>query len=86
MSLNENKVKITGGKGTITVENVSDETLGKIYVYYKNSVTDLLYGGITYRATVEAGLKPGESFTVQTQHFYEGACTFVHTEILPLTE
>lgn len=86
MNLKEDQVKITGGKGVITVENVSGETLGKIYVYYKNSATDLFYGGITYRSTVEAGLEPGESVTVQTKHYYEGACTFLHTDILELSE
>ena len=86
MNLKENQVKITGGKGQITVENIGDKTLGKIYVYYKNSATDLFYGGITYRASLEEGLQPGKTMTVPTNHYYEGACTILHVDILELSE
>jgi hypothetical protein len=38
-------------------------------VYYKNSTADLLYGGITYRAKVRAGLKAGEIRQINAGHF-----------------
>lgn len=86
MNLKESQVKITGGKNQITVENIGDKTLGKIYVYYKNSATDLFYGGITYRVSIDEGLQPGKTTTVPTNHYYEGACTILHVDILELSE
>lgn len=86
MGLQESKVKVTGGKREITVENISDETLGQIYVYYKNSAEDLFYGGITYRSPVAAGLKPGESATIIANHYYETATTIIFVDIQPVAE
>ena len=83
MSLKEDQVKLSGVNGAITVENLTDQTFGEIYVYYKNSATDLYYGGITYRARVEAGLKPGRSTTVMTNHYYPNACTIIDVQIMP---
>lgn len=83
MSLQEDRVKLTGQNGSIVVENLTDETLGEIYIYYKNSAADLFYGGITYRAKVDAGLKPGKETTVMTRHFYPKACTIIDVQILP---
>lgn len=86
MSLQEDKIKITGDKGLLTIENLTDETLGEIYIYYKNSAVDLYYGGITYRARVDAGLKPGKSTTVMTNHYYPNACTILDVQIMPVQE
>jgi hypothetical protein len=85
MSLQEDKLKITGTNGALTVENLTDEEMGEIYIYYKNTASDgLLYGGITYRARVDAGLKPGKSTTVMTRHYYANACTIVNVQIMPV--
>ena len=86
MSLQENRVAISGENGMITVKNISDETMGEIYIYYKNSAVDLLYGGITYRARVESGLKPGKSTTVTTNHFHPSNCTILNVQIFPVEE
>ena len=86
MSLQEDKVKLTGAKGSIEVENLTDENLGEIYIYYKNSAVDLFYGGITYRARVEGGLKAGQKTTVMTNHYNPNSCTIIDVQILPLEE
>lgn len=86
MSLQEDKVKITGSKGFLEVENLTDETMGEIYIYYKNSAADLLYGGITYRARVDSGLKAGRKTTVRTNHFNPKTCTILNVQILPVEE
>lgn len=86
MSLQEDKVKITGSKGFLEVENLTDETMGEIYIYYKNSAADLLYGGITYRARVDSGLKGGRKTTVLTNHFNPKTCTILNVQILPVEE
>lgn len=70
MSLQEDRVEITGGDGYVEVKNISGEEIsGEIFVYYKNSATDLLYGGITYRARVEGGLAAGETKRIPTGHY-----------------
>ena len=85
MSLQEDKLKITGTNGALTVENLTNEKLGEIYIYYKNSASDgLFYGGITYRARVDAGLQPGKSTTVMTGHYYANACTILNVQIMPM--
>lgn len=84
MSLQEDKVALTPYKGAITVENLTEETLGEVYIYYKNSAQDLLYGGITYRARAASGLKPGRKYTVMTNHYNPESCTILDVQILPV--
>ncbi len=68
--LYEDVFEITGTRGNITVRNISGEAVsGDIYVYYKNTSKDLLYGGITYRARLEGGLAPGESKQILAGHY-----------------
>ena len=70
MGLEEERIEIKGRNGTLEVTNISGEDIpGDIYIYYKNSATDLLYGGITYRVPVRGGLKAGESSTVIAGHY-----------------
>ncbi len=68
--LHEDIFEITGEKGTLTIRNISDSDVsGDIYVYYKNTSKDLLYGGITYRAKVDGGLRAGESKQIIASHY-----------------
>jgi len=70
MGLQEDRIRIEGANGTLTVTNISGGDIpGDIYIYYKNSATDLLYGGITYRVAVRGGLKAGDSTTVIAGHY-----------------
>lgn len=84
MGLCEDRVKISGTKGSIQLENLTDEPLGEIHVFYKNSSVDLLYGGITYRARLQSGLQPGETMNVPTGHYNPDTCTIVNVQILEL--
>lgn len=60
-SLMEDTFELQILDGVINVTNISDKDIdGEIVVYYKNSATDLYYGGITYRSRVTGGLKAGE--------------------------
>lgn len=78
MNLQPDKVELSGGDGYIDVKNISGEDItGDILIYYKNSATDLFYGGITYRARIEGGLKAGETMRVITGHYSEGNCRIV---------
>lgn len=78
MSLMEDKLRISTDEGLIALENISGEDIsGDIFVYYKNSATDLLYGGITYRARFSGGLDAGEKTQVLTAHFDPDTCRIV---------
>lgn len=69
-SVQSDRVKLdTGTAGQLTLENISSETLAKVYVYYKYVQQDGTYlGGITYRVPFE-NVEPGGSVTVTAGHF-----------------
>ena len=69
VSTQEDKLKIGIVDGAINVTNISGEDIsGNIVVYYKNAAQDLYYGVITYRITIEGGLKADEIRQVMTNH------------------
>ena len=52
--LMEDKIKVTGENGKLTVENLTEENLGMVYVRYKYFFNDATYqGGITYETKFE---------------------------------
>ena len=78
MVLQEDRIGIDGSNGSLEVTNISNEDItGDIYVYYKNSASDLLYGGITYRVSVKGGLKAGESSRIIAGHYTPDNCRIV---------
>lgn len=62
VSLKEDIFQVQGNLATINIKNISDTEIGSdIYVYYKMKDADGNYfGGITFRAKAEGGLKPDE--------------------------
>lgn len=78
MSMMEDTLQIVGGKGYLDVTNISNKTTPEnVFIYYKNSATDLLYGGITYRARIEQPIKPGETVRVMTKHYHSESCRLI---------
>lgn len=74
MTIADDRLQITGGDGYLDVKNISGEDIsGEILLYYKNSATDLLYGGITYRTRISDGIKAGETVRVMAGHYREGS-------------
>ncbi len=74
MPMMKETFEITGGDGYLDVKNISGADIsGDVFVYYKNSASDLLYGGITYRARLSGGIKAGETMRIMTGHYHEGA-------------
>lgn len=70
LSLHEDKISIQILDGAINVINVSDQDIpGHIAIYYKNKATGVYYGGITYRVTLENGLKANEIRQLLATHF-----------------
>ena len=69
MSLMEDKVKVSTKDKESTIENISDEDLKTVYVYYKTvSKGNSYIGGVTYRAKFE-NVGPGKSISAETLHF-----------------
>lgn len=66
----EDKLEFQCLNGVINVTNISDEDItGDILIYYKNYVSGVYYGGITYRLRIEGGLKAGEIRQGTAAHF-----------------
>jgi hypothetical protein len=75
MELQEERIRINGANGSLELENISGEDITQdIYVYYKNSASDLLYGGITYRVSIKGGLNAGEKSRVIAGHYTTDGC------------
>ena len=83
MQVREDRLQITGSNGSLKVTNVSGADItGDIYIYYKNSASDLLYGGITYRTSVKGGLAAGESASIIAGHYAPASCRILQVEII----
>ena len=68
--LHADKLSIQILDGAINVTNLTQEDIpGRISIYYKNTASGVYYGGITYRVTLENGLKAGEIRQVMASHF-----------------
>lgn len=78
LSLLEDRLKIQAVQGAINVTNISGADItGDIVIYYKNSSSDMFYGGITYRARIEGGLKDGELRQIVPSHFSADGSTIL---------
>lgn len=83
MKVDQSVFEISGAAGMMNVKNISDAAIdGTIYVYYKYISQDLFYGGITFRVTVEGGLKAGEIRQLMTSHFNPDNCQVVMVEVV----
>ena len=70
LNLYEDKISIQILDGAINVTNISQEDItGRVSIYYKNKAAGIYYGGITYRVTLENGLKAGEIRQMMADHF-----------------
>lgn len=75
LSLQEDRLALSGLDGAINVTNISGGPIeDDIVIYYKNRSADLYYGGITYRARIQGGLADGEIKQVMTGHFDPEDC------------
>lgn len=75
------ELEITVMDGLMNVKNISGKDIdGNIYVYYKQTDGDDWFGGITYRASANGGLKSGEIRQIPANHFKKDSCKVVFTE------
>lgn len=71
----EDTFRISGGAGYLDVENISGEDVAEtVYIYYKNYAGGLYYGGITYRAKLDGGIKAGQTMRIITGHYTPESC------------
>lgn len=81
MTTADDQFEISGLEGALNVKNISDADISDdIYVYYKYTSGKQLYGGITFRAMVQGGLKAGEIRQVMTSHYDPDTCVIVAVE------
>ena len=65
----DSQLSITTENKKITIENLTEENLNTVYVYYKTiSPGNCYLGGTTYRAKFEK-VESGKSVSVNTIHF-----------------
>lgn len=70
MDTKAGQLKIQGLNGAVNVTNISGKDIeGDIVIYYKNVYGGTMYGGITYRITIQGGLKAGQVRQIMTRHF-----------------
>ena len=68
-SLKEDEVAITTKGNKITVENLTDKNINKVYVYYKTvSPGNCYLGGVTYRLKLQ-NVRSGKSVSAESRHF-----------------
>ncbi|MBR5125597.1 MAG: hypothetical protein IKU68_02570 [Oscillospiraceae bacterium] len=82
LSIHEDKISIQILDGAINVSNISAQDIpGRISIYYKNKAAGIYYGGITYRITLENGLKANEIRQVMASHFSDTGSEIVFVTI-----
>ncbi|MBE6924447.1 MAG: hypothetical protein E7466_04315 [Ruminococcaceae bacterium] len=63
------QLKVTTNNGMVTVQNLSENPLHNVCIYYKNLHTDgNFFGGITYLLSFDA-LEPGQSLSKRSSHY-----------------
>ena len=68
-SLKEDQIAITTKGNKITVENLTDKNINKVYVYYKTvSPGNCYLGGVTYRLKLQ-NVRSGKSVSAESRHF-----------------
>lgn len=81
MTTAKDQFEISGLKGALNIKNISNADISDdLYVYYKYTAGDQLYGGITFRTKVQGGMKAGELRQVMTSHFDPDSCVIVAVE------
>lgn len=70
ISLMEDTFTIQPLDGGFNITNISGEDItGRITVYFKNTADGMYYGGITYRGSIDGGMKAGEIRQIMSKNF-----------------
>ncbi len=83
-SVHGDKLQFSGADGIINLKNISDSDISdNIIVYYKDYKDSHLASGITYRVTVEGGLKAGEIKQVRASHYTKNGSIIMFAQFVP---
>lgn len=75
-TLHQDKLEIRAYEGALNITNISDADIeGDIQIFYKNSASDVYYGGITYMVRIKGGLKAGQLQQLVPSHFNAASST-----------
>ncbi len=83
-SVYADKLQFSGADGILNIKNISDSDITEnIVVYYKDYENSHLASGVTYRVTVEGGLKAGEIKQVMSSHYRQNASMIMFVQLVP---
>lgn len=82
-SVHEDKLQFSGADGILNIKNISEADItDNIIVYYKDYKDSHLASGITYRVTVEGGLKAGEVKQVRASHYTQNESIIMFAQFI----
>lgn len=86
-SVHNDILQFVGSDSILTVKNKSDKDINEnIVIYYKDYAESRLTSGVTYRVTIEGGLKSGEIKQIQAKHFVSGGSMIMFTQLVDVAE
>ena len=69
------------------MKNKSDKDITEnIVIYYKDYAYSRFTSGVTYRVTIEGGLKSGEIKQIPAKHFVNGKSMIMFAQCVDMTE
>ncbi len=86
-SVYNDTLQYVGADSILTVKNKSDKDIAEnIVIYYKDYAESRFTSGVTYRVTIEGGLKSGEIKQIQANHFVNGKSMIMFTQFVDVSE
>ena len=75
-SLNSDIFELSASGGVLGVKNISGKQVGNVYVYYKSTDSNGLFGGITYR--IKLGDMPSGKFAKTAPPHFDGGSKILY--------
>lgn len=86
-SVYNDTLQYVGADSILTVKNKSDKDIAEnIVIYYKDYAESRFTSGVTYRVTIEGGLKSGEIKQIPAKHFVNGKSMIMFAQFVDMTE
>ena len=86
-SVYNDTLQYVGANSILTVKNKSDKDITEnIVIYYKDYAESRFTSGVTYRVTIEGGLKSGEIKQIPAKHFVNGKSMIMFAQFVDMTE
>ena len=86
-SVYNDTLQYVGANSILTVKNKSDKDIAEnIVIYYKDYAESRFTSGVTYRVTIEGGLKSGEIKQIPAKHFVNGKSMIMFAQFVDMTE